>query len=307
MVKKKKSSSSSTQPVRRKGFSGLNPNNSSAKIPRVDELVDLFTPTKKFQLIRFVGDVFSDMTYWIEIDTANGITRVPKKSLSYDPDTDTMDSSKEDPYLDLPNTIQQQKYYYVNAIIRDLQDDEPRKKGEKTKQEKKTGFKEKGSAAWTPIRVVRLTPGVVTRLQALREINQHRVKGKKQSFDLTDPQYGCDIYISFDKDSKSVSDKYKLNKGETTKITKEEAEYLQYDLSKIQCCETLEVAIKEAENLRNKCPDIEDEDEDDITPKKKKSSKGKDKKSKKDGLEKPKKKKSKVSDDKPKKKKKKIK
>ena len=169
----------------------------------------------------------------------------------------------------------------VLSIVRDLQDDEPRKKGEMTASEKKTGFKEKGSKAWTPVRVVRLTPSLLRKLMELREINVHRIEGKKQAFDIIDPVYGCDIYISCNK-SASPADMYSLNKGEASKLSKEEKKYLIYDVSKIHTCEPLEVARKEAEQLSLKCPDVDssEDEEDDIPSKKVKQKSSKKKKSK---------------------------
>lgn len=296
------------------GFGGIDPKSKGDKIPKPQDIVELADVGPDFKAFRCIGDVSASLMYWITIETAKGEFNIGKPSLAYDPELDTIDDAVEDPYRDIPNPVKETKHYYVNVIDRDLQEDEPKKKGKPTKDEKKTGLKTKGSEAWTPVRVLRITPKVAGELQALRQLNKHKVKGARVACDITDEKYGIDIFFSFNKDADSPGDMYKVQKGDHSPLTDEEKGYLVWDLTKIHQKESLEVARKEAENLSGKSPESEedDEDEDDLpakSKKKKKSSKDdapkkKKKKSSRDDDDAPKKKKKKSSDDGVKKKKK---
>lgn len=259
------------------GFGNINAQPDSNKSKRDSEIVDLLELSADFQQLRLVGPVQGVANHWIDIETKKGVISIPKPSLRYDPKTDTFDDTLEDPYEEIDNPRRTSKSYYVNAIVRDLQDNEPKKKPALDKTEKKKGLKTKGSSAWTPVRVLRVPATVAGKLQKLRQVNKHKIDGKLTPCDITDPKYGCDIFMSFDNDL-SGSDKYQVQIAEKTKLSKEEKEYLIYDLTGLHNPEDLKTARKEAEALAAKMPGDEnmdegDEDEEDDMDRKRKSKK----------------------------------
>lgn len=294
-----------------RGFGDANVN-SDNRPPRIEELVEMVKPTSEFLQVRLIGDVFSYATHWIKILTSKGEFNIPKVPLNFDPYSDSFDETIEDPYYDLPNRETTSKRYFVNVIVRDIQDSEPRKKEKPTKSERKSGFMNgKGSKTWTPVRVLSVPSGVAKQLQKIITMNKHKVNGKVVNCELSDPKYGCDLFISFDPDAKGPN-KWSVQKGDHSPLTEDEKAYLQWNLDFTETAmrkESLEKAKQEAKALLAKAGQGDDEDEDDDedeydlpSKKSKKSKKSKDKKAKK-----PKDKSSKSDGDKPKKKKKKTK
>lgn len=271
-----------------RGFGDANVN-SDTKPPRIDELVELLKPTSDFLQIRLVGDVFSYATHWIQIQTSKGEFKIPKVPLNFDPYTDSFDETIEDPYQDLPNRETTSKRYFVNAIVRDIQDSEPRKKEKPSKSERKTGLMDgKASKTWTPVRVLSVPSGVAKQLQKIITMNKHKIKGKVVNCELSDPEYGCDIFIAFDPDAPGAT-KWSVQKGDHSPLTEDEKSYLLWNLDFTETAmkkESLEKARQEAKALLAKAGDLsddedeEDEDDLDLSDRKKKKKSKKDKKSK---------------------------
>ena len=119
-----------------RGFKDMNVD---SREPRVDDLVDLFKPHKQYEELRLVGDVYAYAQRWITIHTENNDrpVNVPRVALNFDRETGTFDETIEDPYENLPNEVQTSTHYYVNAIVRQLQDDEPKRKPSPTKKERR--------------------------------------------------------------------------------------------------------------------------------------------------------------------------
>ena len=275
-----------------RGFGDANVN-SDSKAPRIDELVELLKPTSDFLQVRLIGDVFSYATHWIQIQTNKGEFKIPKVPLNFDPYTDSFDETIEDPYHDLPNRETTSKRYFVNAIVRDIQDSEPRKKEKPSKSERKSGLMDgKASKTWTPVRVLSVPSGVAKQLQKIITMNKHKIKGKVVNCELSDPEYGCDIFIAFDLDAPGAT-KWSVQKGDHSPLTKDEQGYLLWNLDFTETAmkkESLEKAKQEAKALLAKAGDLSDDDDEDddddidLSDRKKKSKKkkSKDKKSKKD-------------------------
>lgn len=149
--------------------------------------------------------------------------------------------------------------------MRDLQDDEPRRAPEPSREERKSGFKQMGSKAWTPIRAFRVPAGCGKLFQKLQSMNKHKVKGKVQACQVSDPEFGCDVFISYDADAPGAA-KYNIQKGDHTPLTDDELKYLSWDLSNLMEAESLEVAKREAAALASKNPEdegTEEEEEED--------------------------------------------
>lgn len=192
------------------------------------------------------GDILPVKKHWIELAPKEagkkGIS-IPRMCVQFDPDN-TFEALKgrKCPYCKIPHQNKDDQFaparadlkFLACAIIRDIQEDGPgRKATEPTKSEKKTGFKEMGSKSWTPIRVIPLTGGNVNRINEISERNTHKAKGEKgkKAYDVNDAKFGCDLEIRF-RTAKGIppGDRYQIEKGDCTPLTKEEKEYLTFNL-----------------------------------------------------------------------------
>jgi hypothetical protein len=195
---------------------------------RLDDLVDVVKlPDGKWVCVRVVpSSVFMIRTHWINIlaSKSKREVRVPRICLGIHPDEsptkvkcpyDNVDSQTSDAYLLL-------------VIDRSAQEDRPRKVTS-TATERKTGFLDENSDSWTPIRVLRATPSLMTKIQELKDLNKVTTKrdGKRVSktFHVDHEKYGIDINIKF-RDSAKGTDKYQINTGERTPLTEEELAFL---------------------------------------------------------------------------------
>jgi hypothetical protein len=281
----------------RRGFDNIKPTGNRSDNLKPEELWDIF----KFSDhegdwidMRFLDQDFLPVKmHWIKIlvgkdDQPKREVKIPKLCVSFNPDDESTPLDGTDcPYCKLPqgreSTCQTSKAYYANVIIRDLQENEPRKKKPPTKTEKKTGIKELKSESWTPVRVVRMPAGLAKSLQELGERNTHGKGSKKRAYSIQDAKYGIDVAIKYD--SKGTgTDKYKVDKGSHAPLEDDELEYLYYDLGddsyELLGRESQEAAEKEFKRMDFVGgADIDDEeDEDDIPSSRKK--KGDKKKSK---------------------------
>ena len=204
------------------------------KVVRITDLLDMYKfKSDTYVPMRLVGPALGVAIHWIEIFKKDGQKiRIPKLCLRYNREVDRFDEDVECPYCDkLDKTYRARQEYYNNAIIRSLQDRLP-DDFERTysKSERKTGFLDFGSEADTPVRTVRLTTGVVTKIQDLRELNRHKIDGKSRPCSVSDENYGCDIMIKFNKDAEAASNAYNIQKGDFSPITEEESRYLHQNI-----------------------------------------------------------------------------
>lgn len=222
------------------GFSTIKPKQAGRKDEvKIDDVLGIFKfPEGEFAEVRFIpGPILALKQHWIKIRGGKDKReiKVPRWCIAFDPATEGP-NGKKCPYCELSTgqdgAQQESIKYYANAIIRDMQENEPRKKVAPSKEERKSGFIQAGSKAFTPIRVVALTPTLAQKLQDLEQLNMHKDKktSKKKSFPLSHPVYGKDVSIKFD-NSKAGSDKYNVVPGEKTKLTDEEKEYLVWNLN----------------------------------------------------------------------------
>ena len=243
----------------KKGFADSNPN---SKKPRLTDMVDVFPfPKKKddWLTLRLVGNVTSYAQHWIEIlSEKKRKTKFPKQCLNWDPETESHDTTKKCPYCRWVTNLQIS--YYSNAIIRDLQERQPRKISRPSKEEDASGFKDKGSDSWTPVRAVRIPPTLAAKFKSRSNLNvrRNRKTGAKTAYDLSDPKYGIDVHVSFDPDAKG-SAMYDVEKGDRSPLTEEEMDYLIYKLEGLMEPESVTAARKEIDRLRESgnLPDAE--------------------------------------------------
>lgn len=271
-----------------RGFDNINPNaNSRGDKLKPEEIWDIFkfTDHSGYVSVRFLPtDILPVKTHWIKILAGKDKKeiKIPKICISFDPDNEAVALDGTDcPYCNLSHgqdgACQTSTAYYANVIVRDLQEDMPRKLPPHTKSEKETGYKDIKSRSWTPVRVVRLPAGLAGKIQEMRERNKDK---KGNMYPVSHEEYGIDIAIKFD-DSKSGTDKYQIDKEERSPLDDEELEYLTYDLS-VECIDMLGRENQEQADAEFKRLDIvgedeiddEDDEEDDLPRRGKKGSKG---------------------------------
>lgn len=285
-------------------------NNDSVKLEEVIQMLHFKDHADEWVRLRLLErGLLAVKRHWCKIIAGKEKKEisVPRFCLTFNPnDESTPVADVECPYCSADtgdrdtSPVTSEFFYLMNAIVRDIQDDEPSRKAELTSKEKKTGFKDIKSKSWTPVRVVRLTNTVVARVQELGETNIVKPKktGDKKKdkaavakpFDLSHPKYGVDINVKF-KPKAAGSDKYSVDKADDGRcaLTEEEKEYLVWDLSEglLDLCGRMgpKQALEDFNRMElNGGEDIDDdEDDDDDIPLGKKKKKGDKAKSKKKG------------------------
>lgn len=227
------------------GFGTLQPRTGNKDSVKLDEVIELHKfPADEWSQIRCLpGKILPVKRHWISIIAGKDKKEItiPRYCIAFDPNhegeprKDAKGKEVKCPYCDLTHgkdgSARYEFFYLGNAIIRELQEDEPRKKAEHTKEEKKSGFKDIRSKSWTPVRVCRFTSTMASRIQEIGEGNTAKDKksGTKKAFDVTHEKYGCDIRVKF-KPKAPGTDKYSIDKDERTPLTEDEKAYLVWKL-----------------------------------------------------------------------------
>ncbi len=254
--------------------------------------------------VRLFGPVYSQATFWVRNDRSNPRKKFPKIVRCYDCEQHKIVADKYDPFYDYyrqeldenvefkNRLLQYSRYFYMQAIVRKLQDDMP-SKNRMTAQEKKTHIKDPESESYTPVVVVRMTNKLFKAIQDLKEDNVVKFKdGKRTAYSVNHEKYGRDIMIRYDdSDGVAAGDRYQVKlvvDGGRTPLTDEEKQYLQWDMESIYPEEESENKIRQdfeswAKRMgigkKRHIEDAEDEndsfddDADDLEPKAKKSKK----------------------------------
>ena len=269
-----------------RGFGRMNPQSTRSRAPMPHELADMLDWPKNGDPVnvRIIGDVVGYGIHKVKVTKRDGSeTTINKPCLAYDAETDSVDSTKPCPYCKLPTGQYEIQYnshlYFANVIVRELQENTPRKMPQMSVKEKKTGIKELDSSSWTPVRVMRIPSTLAQRLKKLGERNlviDPKTKAKK-AFDVNHPKYGFDLEVSFDKNA-TPANMYSADKTESptgekrSPLTEEELAYLVYDLTKLYTIEDMAEAKKEAKSLNDRWYGTDaDEDDEDEKPRGKKA------------------------------------
>lgn len=236
---------------------------------RIGDVVDVHTfRDKAFEDVRILpgSDILVTAQHWITIEKKGGGTaRIPKPCLAFNPDTDELDEDIACPYCEMGGKIGRPgKSYYINAIMRELQANEPneKRKGKPSARERKSGLKDDiRSKSWTPVRVLRLPTTALGLIQDLKDLNFHNVAGEETPVSVVDAEYGCDVSIKYDSKATAAS-KYMIQKKESEPLDDEELSYLRWDLTDTDTLfprETYEAALKDLQRM-NIVEDEENED-----------------------------------------------
>lgn len=293
----------------KRGFSNMKPKSGNSDSLRLEELIEIYKFTDhpdEWVTLRFLDrDILPVKRHWVKIITGKTkkLVKIPRFCVSFNPDDESTPlEGIECPYCQLSSEggddapMRNEFFYLMNAIVRDIQEDEPARKGKPTKNEQKTGYKEIKSKSWTPVRVVRLTNTVVARMQEIGENNivTNKKKKTKKAFDVSHSKFGCDVNVKY-KPKAAGTDKYSADKVEgRTALSEEESEYLVWNLEPemldaagrmspeqaLEDFKRMDVVGDEAIDDDGEEDDDED-DEDDIPLGRKSKSKKKSKKSKK--------------------------
>lgn len=214
--------------------------------PQLREETDLMEfPANKWVQVRYLGPYNSYVQGWLRIkNTKPGgqkYFKFPKISLDYDPKSEefTRDIC---PYRKAGIYMSQR--YLANLISRELQEDKPRRDREPVRSERNSRkmlgenwkIKEQGSRTWTPVRVHDMPAGVAQKLQNLSELNTRRKNGKNIAYDITDPRYGMDVMIRYNPKAAGAA-KWDVQRAEPTRLTRDEMNYLVYNIENLKSLE----------------------------------------------------------------------
>lgn len=215
-----------------KGFGGNN-----SKTPMLSEQIHMpKLPENETVVYRFIGPLHAVAEMWFEVFTKTGKTaRIRKLATNYN--SETGDFEGECPYQELLG-LKPRPLVYTNAINRDTQDNEPKKRGKMTEAEKKlvevgvgadvmkAHIKVKGSEVWSPVQAIRLPSTAANRVIDSSATNKHKDKktGENKRFGPNHPVYGYDISIKYNPKA-SPADQYFIQKEKLSKLTDEEREY----------------------------------------------------------------------------------
>jgi len=234
------------------------------KAPRVSDLAQIYRfPDKKWVTARLMPGLFPYAGYWVTTKKRDGGKAtffVPCPS--FDPVSQTRDSTKPDPWRDFeiawkaanPSDggnskkggkakgpecpVRFAQEWYMDAIIRSEQ---KKLSGSKlprpTPAERKSGFKDLSSDSLTPVYGVKLGRSILGKLQELKGLNVVEGKSGAKAYNVNDAKYGVNIKFFYDKD-KAPADQYLLQASEThSPLTEEELGYLRQDLARATALE----------------------------------------------------------------------
>ena len=187
------------------------------------DVYDRFALTDEYTRVRLLGDVFELKVHWIPTKTKKGgDSAFPVLCRKNEADSEKCCICRAG--------LRTQTIYLTNAIIRDIQEDEPKKKG---KIPEGTEYRKPGDKWWSPVRVLQIPAGAVTKIQRFSENNKVKLKsGEFKVAPINDPKYGRDLEILFDS-TQTGSGMYDIQKGERSPLTDEEKEYLLYNLEEV--------------------------------------------------------------------------
>jgi hypothetical protein len=217
---------------------------------RIDEKIEVhkFKPNV-YETHRIFGPTFTYAQYWVVGKKKDGsATKFPVDSPSWDPVKQEFDRSKYDPWYEhhlweVENDVDEKKRliqvgvsYWTLSISRKKQKDEPARRPKPTKEELKTGFKEKDSDSYTPVVALRLPQTPVKKIQGFKSMNVVESKsGGTKAYPVSHERYGHDVRIKFD-DAKETAagNRYDVQYVEKkSPLTEEELAELKWDLSNL--------------------------------------------------------------------------
>jgi hypothetical protein len=277
-------------------FDDAKTNSRSEKV-KVTDLVSLLKlPEKKWVTGRLFGGLNSYATGWVNYKKKDGggKGKFPVNLRSWDPQSGSFDSTVYDPWFALwqkekdegiakeKMTIQINKKFYADFLLRSAQRQAPSTLTKPTRAERESGFKDKDSDTWTPWTVFAMPPSLVEKVKELKGLNVVRSKKSgSKAYSVADEAYGCDVRIYYDGE-KSPADQYQIQLGERTPLDEEELAFLRYDTSNLVTEQTDEEVKRDFESFctragieldepkRKRSKKREDDEDEDDQPKRSK-------------------------------------
>ena len=260
------------------------------------EVVEITKLEKSWKPLRIIGPPVSHSIHWFNFLTKEGkVTSNNRHCLNFNSKTGKTDPDGPCPFCrDLE--LKPKTEVYVNTVDRDAQAAQPKKTKGPTKKEAKRVkwnggeymfISGKDSSSWTCVSVLRVVATVGTSISEIVSLNRRKDKksGETKPFPPSHKTYGFDIMVKYDSKAKSASNMYSVQKGDNSKITKDELDLLYWKIpTHDEAAPSLEDAEATIKWLKARLcdrsgertfPDAEDESGDDGKKKKKKKKKGK--------------------------------
>lgn len=248
---------------------GVRLGDSGTKIPtggkdRV-KFEDLFEvakfPDQDFKTFRPVGDIFAYGTHWFEVagtkkDGTPFKFRTGRACRNIKLNGD-IDPNGGCAFCKVGHTARTS--YFQNMIDVDEEDNAPRKQPSPTPEERKAGFKIKGTKTWTPAVVLMFPPTVAETMQKLTRKNKDK---ENRIRELSDPSFGRALDISRDtRDGVSPANMWNVQRADNAmrKLTADQRQYLLYDIA--ACIKKLIPTAKQSEDdMKFNVPQMVDAD-----------------------------------------------
>lgn len=224
-------------------------------LPRPQDIFDTvdFTDTN-LNPYRPVGELAIQAAHWLTINKrSGGQARIPIVCRNVDLEGNPVDGKCE--LCAVGHTARQT--FFCNVIDKRLQDNQPRRLVPPTKEERRSGFKVKGSNTWTPVRVLLFPTTVAETWQKLTVANKNK---KNEVFELGDKNFGRCLDIAFNKNAKSAANYWTIQKADEPwrKLSPDEAAYLVWNLNDLS---KLVPSVKQQRSkLRGMIPQLIDAD-----------------------------------------------
>jgi hypothetical protein len=187
---------------------------------------------KKYKQLRPVGPVSSVVKHWVPVIKKDGSkTKFPVVCGSYNPETEQFEN---DNCPQCRAEIEYSKHYFSNFIDRELQENMPlrgKKDVIRAANNKKKKFREPGDESWSPVRVFKIPTSCAGQLKGIVGLNKHKINGKFTPCELSDTEYGCDVFIKVDPDEPAPT-MYDVQKADHSPLTKIERMYKLYNILK---------------------------------------------------------------------------
>ena len=191
---------------------------------------------KKWKRFRLFGDIFTYAGHWVTTKKKDGSkAQFYAICSAFDRSSGQKDHTKRCAWCEHEGEeVRFAIEYYMNAIDRKAQSNLPDKLPKPTKTELATGFKEKDSDTITPVVAHRASTSQIREFKALKGLNVHKdAEGNSVPYGILHARYGCDVSVMVDNDA-APANRYKVQKGDPSPLTKEERSYLCWDLSELQ-------------------------------------------------------------------------
>lgn len=250
------------------------------KSPRLEELVEVFdfkAHPKQWIKVRFIGPVWSYYQFWMQVRKQDkSLSKdFPKLCLDWNAASEDFDS-EQCPYR--ANLDRGSLFYVSNAIIRELQDGEPRKEKQvprnkfESKPREMCGYdchvkSGRDSKSWTPVRVLRIPATLADQLRSLSDSNRviSKKTGETKYYDIGHPKFGIDVEIYYAPKPGGKGGDYRVQRLERTPLTEEELNYLLWPLDVLKP-EDVKTAKREWDSIKDrlvtdKSEPVKDEDD----------------------------------------------